>query len=279
MSDLAGRTYLVTGANAGIGLATALELARRGGRVHVACRSAERGRDAVAQLDAAAGGAVTANFLPLDLADLTSVRACAEQFLARDEPLHGLINNAGIAGRPGLTRDGFEHQFGVNHLGHFLLTTSLLDRLTASAPARVVTVASEAHYGAPGIDFDRVRRRTRTATAYPEYRVSKLANVVFSAELGRRTAGTGVTTYALHPGVVASKIWRRVPWPVRPILLRRMLTNEQGARTSLSCATAPELAAVSGRYYDDGREREPSPLATEELAADLWDRSLAWTKL
>jgi NAD(P)-dependent dehydrogenase (short-subunit alcohol dehydrogenase family) len=111
----------------------------------------------------------------------------------------------------------------------------------------------------------------------PEYAVSKLANVAFSAELARRTAGTGVTTCALHPGVVASDIWRRVPWPVRPLMTRRMLTVEQGAATSLYCATSPELAQVSGRFYDKCAEREPSRVATPGLAAELWKRSEAWT--
>jgi retinol dehydrogenase 12 len=109
-----------------------------------------------------------------------------------------------------------------------------------------------------------------------EYAVSKLCNVLFSSELARRTAGTGVTTYALHPGVVASDIWRRVPWPVRPLMERRMLTVSQGAETSLYCATSPAVAADSGLFYDKCAERAPSPVATPELAADLWQRSEAW---
>ncbi len=152
-----GRTFLVTGGNTGIGLATAMELARRGGRVYVACRSEARGSDAVAAIVAATGNAEV-SFLPLDLADLASVRACAEEFLATGQPLHVLINNAGLGGRAGLTRDGFETLFGVNHLGHFALTLALLDRLVASAPARVVNVSSDSHYQAKGIDFTALRR-------------------------------------------------------------------------------------------------------------------------
>ena len=155
--DLSGRTFLVTGANTGIGRATAAGLASRGGRVYLACRSEEKGRASAAAIVAATGNkAVTV--LPLDLADLASVRTCAEQFLARDEPLHVLINNGGVAGRRGITPDGFELAFGVNHLGHFALTTALLDRLAGSAPARVVNVSSYAHYQARGIDFEAVRR-------------------------------------------------------------------------------------------------------------------------
>jgi len=274
--ELSGLTFLITGANTGIGRATAADLANRGGRVYLACRSQQKGRAAAAAIVAATGNeAVT--FLPLDLADLASVRTCAEQFLARGEPLHVLINNGGVAGQRGITRDGFELAFGVNHLGHFALTTALLDCLAASAPARVVNVSSDSHYQAKGIDFEAVRRRTASMTGMREYAVSKLGNVLFTQELARRVAGRGITAYALHPGVVASDIWRRVPWPVRPLIKRRMITTEEGALTSLYCATAPELAQVSGRFYDDCRERKASAVATAELAGTLWQRSEAWT--
>jgi retinol dehydrogenase 12 len=273
---VSGRTVVVTGANTGIGRATASALARRGWRVYVASRSAAKGEEAVASIRAA-----TANesvfLLPLDLADLDSVRSCASAFLARGEPLHVLINNAGVAGRRGLTRQGFELMFGVNHLGHFALTEALLGCLAASAPSRVVTVASDAHYNAAGIDFEALRRPARGLTGLHEYAVSKLANVLFSQELARRTAGTGVTAYALHPGVVASDIWRRVPWPVRPIVTRRLLPVSDGAATSLYCATSPEVAEASGLFYDKCAERAASPVATPELGRLLWDRSEAWT--
>ena len=274
VGELSGRTFLVTGANTGIGLATATDLARRGGRVFLACRSRQKGEAAVAQI-AAATGSDQVRFLPLDLADLASVRECALAFLALDEPLHVLVNNAGIGGTPGRTKDGFELVFGVNHLGHFALTMGLLECLTASR-ARIVNVASDAHYQAKGIDFDRLRRRTRGITGMSEYAVSKLCNVLFSQELARRLDGSGVVSYALHPGVVASDIWRRVPAPVRPLVTRRMLTVEQGARTSLYCATAPETALRSGAYYDDCAERQPSRVATRELGEQLWQHSETW---
>jgi retinol dehydrogenase-12 len=276
MGAESGRTFLVTGGNTGIGLATAMELARRGGRVYVASRSESKGSHAVASIVAATGNA-SVSYLPLDLADLASVRACADAFLATDQPLHVLINNAGVAGQRGLTSDGFELTFGVNHLGHFALTMALLDRLAASAPARVVTVSSDAHYQAPGIDFTALRRRTRGVTGLRAYAVSKLCNVLFSQELARRLDGRGVTTYALHPGVIASDLWRRVPWPVRPLITSRMLTIEQGAQTTLFCATSPDVAAESGRFYADCKEREPSKVATSELGKILWERSEAWT--
>jgi retinol dehydrogenase-12 len=274
MAELSGQTFLVTGGNTGIGLATARALAARGGRVHIASRSPAKGQAAVAAI-AAATGSDQVRFLALDLADLDSVRESAATFLALGEPLHVLINNAGVAGRRGLTKDGFELIFGVNHLGHFAFTTALLDCLISSQ-ARIVNVASDAHFQAPGIDFDRLRRPARTIAAIGEYAVSKLCNVLFTRELARRLAGTAVTAYALHPGVVASDIWHRVPWPVRPLITRRMLTIDQGAQTSLYCATAAELTQVSGRYYEDCAEREPSPVATPELAARLWQHSEKW---
>jgi len=276
MTDLAGRTFLVTGANAGIGYATALELARRGGRVHLACRSQAKGAAAVAAITAATGSDQV-RLLLVDLAHLASVRRTAEDFLGLGEPLHVLINNAGVGGARGRTADGFEIHFGINHLGHFALTMALLPLLTGSTPARIVNVASDAHYQAKGIDFGGLRNRTKAITGLPEYAVSKLCNVLFAAELARRLAGTGVTAYSLHPGVVASEIWRRVPWPARQLMTRRMLTIEEGARTSLYCATSPEVAAESGKYYDSCREAPPSKVATPELAARLWEYSEQWT--
>ena len=268
------RTAVVTGANTGIGRATALGLAREGWRVYVAARSREKGEAAVASISAATGSS-SVFFLALDLADLSSVRSCADAFLALGEPLHVLVNNAGVGGRRGLTAQGFELTFGVNHLGHFLLTQLLLPRLAASGPARVVTVASDAHYNARGIDFAALRRPARGLTGLREYAVSKLCNVLFSAELARRTV---VHAYALHPGVVASDIWRRVPWPVRPLVTRRMLSVDEGARTSLYCALSPEVASDSGLFYDKCALRPASAVATPELAAALWQHSESWTE-
>ena len=276
MQEPTGRTALVTGANTGIGRATALALARQGWRVYVACRSERKGEAAVASIMAATGNDAVFLLL-LDLADLSSVRSCAASFLEPYEPLHVLVNNAGVGGARGLTRQGFEATFGINHLGHFALTSALLDRLASSAPARVVTVSSDAHYNAHGIDFEALRRPARGITGLREYAVSKLCNVLFSQELARRTEGTGIRSYALHPGVVASDIWRRVPWPVRPLVTRRMLSVDEGAATSLYCATSASVAEESGLFYDKCALRAASPVATPELARELWQRSEAWT--
>jgi retinol dehydrogenase-12 len=273
-----GRTFLVTGGNTGIGRATATALARDGGRVYIACRSAAAGEAAVSAIREAAGSEAVW-LLPLDLASLASVRDCAAAYLAMDEPLHVLVNNAGVGGQRGVTADGFELHFGVNHLGHFALTSLLLDRLKASGPgARVVTVSSDAHYGARGIDFDALRRSTPSFTGQREYAVSKLCNVLFTQELARRLggAGAGVTGYALHPGVVASDIWRRVPWPVRPLIKLRMISPGEGAETTLHCAASADAAAETGVYYERSRPREPGRAATPELARELWERSAAW---
>ena len=273
---LAGKVALVTGANTGIGRVTAVALAQQGARIFVACRSAERAR-AVLEEIAALPGAGKAELLPLELGDFASVRQCANTFLARGLPLHLLINNAGLAGARGYTKSGFELAFGVNHLGHFLLTQLLLERIKTSAPARIVTVASKAHYRARGIDWQAVRQPTRTTTALEEYGVSKLANVLFSAELGRRLADSGVTTYSLHPGVVATEVWRSVPWPFGWLLKLALISPEKGARTTLHCATSPGAAAETGLYYDECRLKTPSRVARDpELARTLWERSEQW---
>lgn len=273
MSDMQGKVCLVTGANTGIGAVTARELARMGAHVLLACRSADKTRPVVEQIRSETGNE-RVEHIDLDLSSLASVRRCAESFLARDLPLHVLVNNAGVGGQRGETADGFELHFGVNHLGHFLLTTLLLDRIVRSAPARVVTVSSGSHYQARGIDFDAVRGPTRSITGMPEYAVSKLANVLFSAELSRKMEGKGVSTYSLHPGVVASDIWRRIPSLVRPLVTMFMITNEEGAKTSLHCATAPEVADQTGLFWDKLKPRKPSrPARDPELARTLWERS------
>jgi retinol dehydrogenase-12 len=271
-ADQDGRTFLVTGATGGIGMVTARELANRGATVYITARSEAKGRAALDQLRAATGSD-RLQLLLLELGDLDSIRACADAFLQTGAPLHGLINNAGLAGQRGRTPSGFELAFGTNHVGTFLLTELLTPRLRESTPARVVTVASVGHFQANGIDFDAVRKRTKTRTGFPEYCASKLANVLHATELGRRLNGTGVTTYSLHPGTVATDVWRSVPWPIRPLMKRKMISPEEGAQTTIYCATAPELAAETGQYYDSCRRTAPSEQVTPELAAELWRRS------
>jgi NAD(P)-dependent dehydrogenase (short-subunit alcohol dehydrogenase family) len=273
----AGRVALITGANTGIGLVSARELARLGARVFIACRSPERAQHAADVIQRTTS--VRVESLALDLGDFSAIRRCAAEFLAKQLPLHLLVNNAGLAGKRGLTADGFEVTFGTNHLGHFLLTELLLPRIRESGHARIVTVASEAHYGAKHIDFERLREPASLRTGFGAYQVSKLANVLFSAELARRLAGSDVRTYALHPGTVATDVWRELPWPLRSLVKLGMISAEEGARTTLYCATSPELAEHSGRYYDDCKQKQPSKLAQDlALASELWKRSEQWTR-
>ena len=274
------RVALITGANIGIGRVTALRLAQAGFTVFLAGRSAQRTQAVIDEIHATTQTSNKAFFLPLQLDDLNSVRECAALFLARQLPLHLLVNNAGLAGRKGQTRQGFEMAFGVNHLGHFLLTQLLLDTLKASAPAKVVTVASRAHLMAyQGLDWPALQQATRSLTGTREYGVSKLANILFSAHLAKVLEGSGVSTYSLHPGVVDTEVWRELPGFLRPLLrLRGLLTPEEGAQTTLYCALqAP--ASESGLYYDKSRIKTPSRIAQDsQLAEQLWHQSLQWVK-
>lgn len=273
-----GRVAFITGANTGIGLVTARELARAGARVFIACRSEARAQEAKEAIARDSGKEVAV--IALDLSDLASVREAAATFLARKLPLHLLINNAGIAGERGLTRDGFELAFGTNHLGHFLLTELLLRRLKESAPARIITVSSHEHARVRKIPFAALQSTTRSLTGIAEYGVSKLANVLFSAELSRRLVGSGVTTYALHPGIVATDVWRHVPSFLRGLIKLPMISPERGTLTTLHCATALEAANETGLYYDKQKPRKASKLAEDAaLAAELWSKSEQWTQL
>ena len=274
------RVALITGANIGIGRVTALRLAQAGFTVFLAGRSAQRTQAVIDEIHTTTKTSNKAFFLPLQLDDLKSVRECAALFLARQLPLHLLVNNAGLAGDKGQTRQGFEKAFGVNHLGHFLLTQLLLDTLKASAPSRVVTVASRAHLMAyQGLDWPALQQATRSLTGTREYGVSKLANILFSSHLAKVLEGSGVSSYSLHPGVVDTEVWREVPGFLRPLLrLRGLLTPEQGAQTTLYCALqAP--ASETGLYYDKSRIKTPSRVAQDvQLAEQLWNKSLQWMK-
>ena len=283
--DLAGKNYIVTGANSGIGKVTTQELARRGARVIMACRSLERA-EPVREEIARETGSDKVELVQHDLGSLESVRRCAAELLARDMPIHGLINNAGITaglrGQRGTTPEGFEPTFGTNHLGHYVLTRMLLDRIKATPGARIVNVSSHSHYRARKIRWERLQKPAGRL-GLGEYEVSKLCNVLFTRELARRIQGSGVTTYALHPGRVSTDIWRRLPGPLRWIAVNglRMLTPEQGAVSSLVCATSPDVANDNGLYYDEvGKQKHPSRVAQrEDLARELWVKSAEWTGL
>ena len=278
--DLADKTFLITGANSGIGQATAVAIAKRGGRLFLAGRSRERTEEALAEVRALG---VEVEFLPLDLGDLDSVRECAQAFLKRDIPLDVLIANAGLAGQKGMTKSGFELTFGVNHVGHYLFCRLLVDACRAAVEARgaarIVIVSSRAHYKTDAIAYDTIHKKTATTTGLPEYQSSKLANVLFADALGRRLEGTGITTYSLHPGVIASSIWRSIPWPIRPLVTYFMDSNEDGAKTSIYCATSPDCASETGQYYDSEKRKEWNAAITREMSEELWERSAEWVGL
>ena len=271
-SDMTGKTVVITGASAGIGKATSLALAARGAQLVLACRDLEKAGKARAEILARTPVA-RVDLVPLELGSLRSVRACAGKLCADYARIDVLINNAGVF-PPTLrkTEDGFEEQIGVNHLGHFLLTNLLLEKLLASAPARVVTVSSMMHAGGK-IDFESFRGPAKYS-AYAAYRQSKLANILFANELARRLAGRGVTSNSLHPGGVSTEIMRDASFAMRALARLAFTTPEKGARTSVFLASSAEVAGVTGRYFVSCKQAKTDPLASDEsLARALWDES------
>ena len=272
--DLHGRTVVVTGASSGLGRASAIALAERGATVVLAARSEERANaviDEIRRLHAAAD----VQFLSLDLASFASIRAAAGRLLDSGRRIDVLMNNAGVAGTSGLTQDGFEITIGTNYIGPFYLTSLLLPRLLEAPQGRIVNVASVAHERVHAFDWTWLDRRTVGArSGFAMYAASKLMNILHARELARRLDSTRVTSYAVHPGAVASNIWRSLPWIIRRALMLFLISNEEGARTQVWCAAAPELASSSGRYYYDGKEARGSALSRDAaLAAELYTRT------
>lgn len=272
--ELAGKSILLTGASSGIGRAVLEALVARGASVTAATRSESKTRPILDELKRQHPDADVL-WLPLDLSDLRSVKKAAEMFLSVGRPLHVLINNAGVGGASGLTRDGFDVTIATNHLGPFLLTERLLPRLREAPAARIVNVASRAADRARSVDWDAFTRPAGgLGDRLRRYGLSKLYNVMHACELARRLEGTHVTTCSLHPGVIASDVWRELPGPVQSLMKLFMGTNQEGAEPVLRCALAPELQGQSGRFYDRLKERPPNPLARDAaLCAELHRRS------
>ena len=274
-----GKICIVTGANSGIGLATAAGLAEKGAHVIMACRDLERARPSQIEVKRLSGSE-DIELYQLDLGSQESIRAFAKKFQKNFDRLDVLVNNAAVVPtKREETADGYEMQFGVNHLGPFLLTNLLLDRLKESAPSRVVTVASVLH--TKGIvNFDDLQGNEKYG-AIAAYNNSKLMNCLFSFELARRLEGTGVTSNCLHPGVVNTGLARNVPIYLKPFVIIAglfMLKPEKGAATSLYVATDPSLETVSGKYFDECTESKCSSKARDEEAAQrLWDLSAEYT--
>jgi NAD(P)-dependent dehydrogenase (short-subunit alcohol dehydrogenase family) len=288
--SLRGKVAIVTGANDGLGTETARVLALAGAQVVMACRNLPAAEAVATRLRATLpAGAGTLEVMALDLANLASVRAFAGAFAARHPRLHILVNNAGVMATPlGHTTDGFETQMGTNHLGHFLLTTLLLDQLKGSAPARVVAVASNAHRRGSResllatLDTDPAYQK-RKYVPFAAYGDSKLANILFAKGLAPRLAGTGVGAFSLHPGVIPTNLSKhfgvggRLYRAIGGLFLKSVA---QGAATTVFAATAPELTeAHSGIYLADCNEADPIQAALDgALAERTWalsDKAIA----
>uniref|UniRef100_H0UZ46 NADP-retinol dehydrogenase n=2 Tax=Cavia porcellus TaxID=10141 RepID=H0UZ46_CAVPO len=272
--QLPGKVAIVTGADVGIGKETAKELARRGARVYLACRNVQKGELAAREIQAVTGNQQVL-VRKLDLADTKCIRAFAKDFLAEEEHLHILINNAGVMMCPySKTADGFEMHIGVNHLGHFLLTHLLLEKLKDSAPSRVINLSSLGHH-LGRIHFHNLQGEKfyHSGLAYCH---SKLANILFTRELAKRLQGSGVTTYSVHPGTVSSELFRHssvmkcMCW----LFSYFLKTPQQGAQTSLYCALTEGLEVLNGSHFSECKVTWVSAQARNEtIARRLWDVS------
>ena len=281
--DLSGRHAIVTGANTGIGKETARVLALRGASVTMACRNLDKAgaaREEILQSSRAIGKDQL-EVMRLDLGELAQVREFAQSFLSTPRPIHLLINNAGVM-LPDRreTSDGFEAHFGVNHLGHFLLTRLLLDRVRSSAPARIVNVSSDAlHFASLGEALEDLNWEDRRFSGWRSYGDSKLMHVLFTNELKRRFESEGIVSHALHPGIVSTELARDQPWWMMAIglfMLPLSKSPEQGAATTLYAATDDALGRSGGGYFSDcapGREHRLS--GNRKLEKELWERSEA----
>lgn len=280
-ATIQGKTVVITGANTGIGKETARELAKRGGRIIMGCRDMEKCEASAREIR---GKTLNPHVYArhIDLASIESIRQFADRVNQEEKRVDVLINNAGVMRCPaGKTKDGFDMQFGVNHLGHFLLTNLLLDTLKKSAPSRVINLASLAHIVGE-IDFNDLNWEKKKFETKRAYCQSKLANVLFTRELAKRLEGSGVTVNALHPGVVATDLGRHtglhqsqfsssVLGPFFSILVKG---PELGAQPSVYLAVAEELTGVTGRYYDVMTEKEPAPQALDDtVSLKLWEES------
>jgi retinol dehydrogenase-14 len=279
------KVVLITGGNAGLGFETAMRIARMGATVVIVARDHARGQEALTTINARTGNS-NVYLLVCDMSSMANVRTLAENFSSQHARLDVLVNNAGsVSGTHRITPEGFEWTFAANYLGHFLLTNLLLPLLRKSAPARIVNVSSVGHRQAT-VDFANLHFEKGGYSIMNAYGRSKLAQILFTRELARRLEGSGVTVNALHPGAVATGIWRKatLPWYVRaPIEVAKtlfMLTPAQGADRILYLATSPDIEGQTGGYYEKNRLVEPAPAARDSsLAARLWDESAKMVNL
>lgn len=280
MSDLGGKTVLVTGATAGIGRETALGLAKLGAHVVIVGRDEAKTKQVCDELRAASGNQKI-DFLLADVSRLAEVRKLAAEFMSRFGTLTVLVNNVGLVNlQREVSADGFELTFAVNHLAPFLLTKLLLPALERGAPARIVNVSSDAHRGAK-LDFDNLQLE-KGYSSFGAYGRSKLMNILFTRELARRVASKRITANSLHPGMVASNFMKKpgfVGAAGNAFMSMFGISPEKGARTSLFLAASPEVEGKSGRYYAKSTESQPSKYAQDDVAAKrLWEISEELTK-
>lgn len=280
--SMSGKTCLVTGATAGIGAVTAESLAGAGATVLIVGRDPAKCEQTIGRIRAATGNDAVESYVA-DLSSQKQVRRLAEEVAARHPRLDVLVNNAGaMFDRKLESSDGIEMTWALNHLSYFLLTNLLLDTLRASAPARVVNVASDAHSMVRGIDFDDPESKRKKYKAFRIYGQSKLANILFTLELARRLEGSGVTANSLHPGFVYTSFFENKGMIGRLTKLAATIIAirpENGARTSVYLASAPEVAGVSGEYFVKRKPAVPTPAARDADAAKrLWDLSETMTK-
>ncbi len=274
--DIAGKTVIITGATSGIGLEAGVALAGQGARPVIVGRHPDRLAAAVHEIKAKTG--VGAPSYLCDFSSQAEIRRLAVRLLDDHPRIDVLVNNAGgVNTRRELTVDGIERTFATNHLGYFLLTSLLLERIRQSAPARIVSVASVGHRRGT-MDLDDPGFERGGYWIMRAYCRSKLANVLFAGELARRLAGTGVTSNSVHPGSVATRIWSHAPWWTKPliylVLRRRFISPAEGARTIVQLAASPDVDGLTGRYFEDQQAVPPAPLAQDEqLACALWDLS------
>jgi len=278
---MANRVCVVTGASSGIGKETAKKLAELGATVVIVCRKKKRGEKAMSEIIGAGAGA-PAELILADFTSLDAVRAGAKEFLEKHDSLAVLVNNAGgVHVTRSVTADGFETTFQVDYLSHFLLTNLLLGLLKKSAPSRIINVSSASHYRGH-LDFDDLQMK-KGYGVMKAYSQAKLAQVLFTYELSRRLEGTGITVNCLHPGTVATNIWKGSMGPFsflgnisRPFLI----SPEEGAETPVYLASSPEVEGVTAKYYDHRREKQSSDESYDLLVAKrLWDESEKMTGL
>ncbi|KAL3274162.1 hypothetical protein HHI36_015576 [Cryptolaemus montrouzieri] len=286
---LDGKVAIITGCNTGIGKVTAKDFFQRGARVIMACRNLKAADEALEEIKKQSENCENCGEIrttELDLSSLESVRKCARNILKDERQINLLINNAGVMNCPYTkTKDGFELQFGTNHLGHFLFTLLLLPEIIRSTPARIVNLSSVAHLGGT-IDFDDLNAERKIYWRVGAYSQSKLANVLFTKELDRRLRKAniqGVNTYSVHPGLVKTELGRHMNAAIPGFSTFTSLitkTPEQGAQTTIYCAVDEKCQNESGLYYAECKSKEPSRAALDEVTAKrLWEVSCKLVQL